>query len=71
MLSPGSPFSIEWQGRGLGSGLLKDAMLPHLQAADIAGIVRCASTPRTNPPGDSTNISASSRPRPTRFISFF
>jgi GNAT superfamily N-acetyltransferase len=27
-----------WQGKGLGSGLLKDAMLRTLQAADIAGI---------------------------------
>jgi GNAT superfamily N-acetyltransferase len=27
-----------WQGRGLGSGMLKDAMRRTLQAADIAGI---------------------------------
>ena len=27
-----------WQGRGLGAGLLKDAMLRTVQAADIAGI---------------------------------
>jgi GNAT superfamily N-acetyltransferase len=27
-----------WQGRGVGSGLLKDAMLRTLQAAEIAGI---------------------------------
>jgi GNAT superfamily N-acetyltransferase len=27
-----------WQGEGFGSGLLKDAMLRTLQAADIAGI---------------------------------
>ncbi|OFW09294.1 MAG: GNAT family N-acetyltransferase [Acidobacteria bacterium RIFCSPLOWO2_02_FULL_67_36] len=27
-----------WHGRGLGAGLLKDAMLRTLQAADIAGI---------------------------------
>ena len=27
-----------WQGKGLGSGLLKDAMLRTLQAADMAGI---------------------------------
>jgi GNAT superfamily N-acetyltransferase len=27
-----------WQGKGLGSALLKDAMLRTLQAADIAGI---------------------------------
>jgi GNAT superfamily N-acetyltransferase len=31
-------ISIPWQGKGLGSGLLKDAMLRTLQAADIAGI---------------------------------
>ncbi len=30
--------STAWQGRGLGSGLLKDAMRRTLQAADIAGI---------------------------------
>jgi predicted N-acetyltransferase YhbS len=33
-LAVGSP----WQGRGIGAGLLKDAMLRALQAADIAGI---------------------------------
>jgi GNAT superfamily N-acetyltransferase len=30
--------SVTWQRKGLGSGLLKDAMLRTLQAADIAGI---------------------------------
>jgi predicted N-acetyltransferase YhbS len=30
--------SSAWQGRGLGAGLLKDAMRRSLQAADIAGI---------------------------------
>lgn len=30
--------SVNWQGRGLGLGLVKDAMLRTLQAADIAGI---------------------------------
>ena len=30
--------STNWQGKGLGAGLLKDAMLRTLQAADIAGI---------------------------------
>ena len=30
--------SVTWQGRGLGPGLLKDAMLRTLQASDIAGI---------------------------------
>jgi predicted N-acetyltransferase YhbS len=30
--------SIDWQGCGLGAGLLKDAMQRTLQAADIAGI---------------------------------
>ena len=31
-------ISAAWQGRGLGSGLLKDAMQRTLQAAEIAGI---------------------------------
>lgn len=31
-------ISTAWQGKGLGSGLLKDAMLRTLQAAEIAGI---------------------------------
>jgi GNAT superfamily N-acetyltransferase len=30
--------ATSWQGKGLGGGLLKDAMLRTLQAADIAGI---------------------------------
>lgn len=30
--------STDWQGKGLGSGLLKDATLRTLQAAEIAGI---------------------------------
>jgi GNAT superfamily N-acetyltransferase len=30
--------AIAWQGKGLGAGLLKDAMLRTLQAAEIAGI---------------------------------
>ena len=30
--------SVDWQGKGLGAGLLKDAMLRTLNAADIAGI---------------------------------
>ena len=30
--------ATNWQGKGLGSGLLKDSMLRTLQAADIAGI---------------------------------
>ena len=30
--------ATNWQGKGLGSGLLKDAMLRTVQAADIAGI---------------------------------
>lgn len=29
---------LDWQGKGIGSGLLKDAMLRTLQAAAIAGI---------------------------------
>jgi GNAT superfamily N-acetyltransferase len=31
-------IATSWQGKGLGSGLLKDAMLRTLRAADIAGI---------------------------------
>ncbi len=31
-------IATHWQGKGLGSGLLKDAMLRTLQAAEIAGI---------------------------------
>ncbi|MCC6391006.1 MAG: GNAT family N-acetyltransferase [Bryobacterales bacterium] len=31
-------IATAWQGKGLGSGLLKDAMLRTLAAADIAGI---------------------------------
>ncbi len=30
--------AVSWQGKGLGSGLLKDAMLRTVQAAEIAGI---------------------------------
>jgi predicted N-acetyltransferase YhbS len=30
--------ATSWQAKGIGSGLLKDAMLRTLQAADIAGI---------------------------------
>jgi GNAT superfamily N-acetyltransferase len=30
--------ATSWQGKGIGSGLLKDAMFRTLQAADIAGI---------------------------------
>lgn len=30
--------ATDWQGKGIGSGLLKDAMLRTLKAADIAGI---------------------------------
>jgi GNAT superfamily N-acetyltransferase len=31
-------IAVAWQGKGLGSGLLKDAMLRTLAAAEIAGI---------------------------------
>ena len=31
-------IAVDWQGKGLGSGLLKDAMQRTVQAADIAGI---------------------------------
>jgi GNAT superfamily N-acetyltransferase len=30
--------ALSWQGKGIGAGLLKDAMLRTVQAADIAGI---------------------------------
>jgi predicted N-acetyltransferase YhbS len=30
--------AANWQGKGLGAGLLKDAMVRTVQAADIAGI---------------------------------
>lgn len=30
--------SAEWQAKGIGAGLLRDAILRNLQAADIAGI---------------------------------
>lgn len=30
--------AVSWQGKGLGAGLLKDAMMRTLHAADIAGI---------------------------------
>ncbi len=38
MLLARMAVSSAWQGRGLGAGLLKDAMRRTLQAADIAGI---------------------------------
>ena len=31
-------IAVAWQGKGLGAGLLKDAMLRTVQAAEIAGI---------------------------------
>lgn len=30
--------SVKWQGKGIGAGLLRDAILRTLQAADIAGV---------------------------------
>jgi GNAT superfamily N-acetyltransferase len=38
MLLARRAVSVEWQGKGLGAGLMKDAMRRALQAADIAGI---------------------------------
>jgi len=56
-----------WQGKGLGAGLLKDAMLRTLQAAEIAGIrafaVQCLRMMR---PGVFTNGSDWSLPRRIR-----
>ena len=54
------------QGQGIGAGLLKDAMLRTLQAADIAGIRAWRSTPRTKTPAGSMSISDSSRRQLTR-----
>ena len=31
-------IAVDWQGKGIGSGLLKDAMMRTVQAAEIAGI---------------------------------
>jgi len=38
MLMARLAVSLDWQGRGVGAGLLRDAILRSLQAADIAGI---------------------------------
>ena len=38
MLLARPAVATRWHGKGLGAGLLKDAMLRTLQAADIAGI---------------------------------
>ena len=38
MLLARQAVSTAWQGKGIGAGLLKDAMMRTLQAADIAGI---------------------------------
>lgn len=38
MLLARMAVSVDWQGQGVGKGLLKDAMQRTLQAADIAGI---------------------------------
>jgi GNAT superfamily N-acetyltransferase len=38
MLLARMAIAVSWQGKGLGAGLLKDAMLHTLQAAEIAGI---------------------------------
>ena len=59
----------DWQGRGVGAGLLRDALERTMNAADIAGIrARSRSTPRTSPPQPSISISASSRRRRMRAI---
>ncbi|MDX2055122.1 MAG: GNAT family N-acetyltransferase [Polyangiaceae bacterium] len=38
MLLARMAVSVDWQGKGIGAGLLKDAIRRTLQAADIAGI---------------------------------
>ena len=59
----------DWQGRGVGAGLLRDALERTMNAADIAGIrARSRSTPRMRPRRLSISISASSLRRRTRGI---
>ena len=60
--------ATEWQSKGLGQGLLKDAMLRTLQAADIAGIRAFAVHAKDEKPEPSTNTSTLSPPQPTPFI---
>lgn len=38
MLMARLDVSVNWQGKGLGAGLLKDAMVRTLRAAEVAGI---------------------------------
>ena len=62
--------SKSWQGRGLGSGLLNDAMLRTLHAAEIAGIRAFAVQLKMMTPRRSTSASISSLRRPIRIICF-
>src|ERR1019366_7112264 len=61
-------IASSWQGKGLGSGLLKDAMLRTLQAADIAGIRALGFMQRATQPSPSTRASTLSRRRATPTI---
>ena len=54
--------STHWQGRGLGAGLLKDAMRARSRRPTSPESEPSPSTPRTKPPGRSTSISVSPVP---------
>jgi GNAT superfamily N-acetyltransferase len=59
------------QNGGLGSALLKDALVRVLGVADEIGSARCLYTRGTKRQGASTGASASSRHRPTAFTYCF
>jgi GNAT superfamily N-acetyltransferase len=56
-----------WQRKGVGAGLLKDAMRRTLQAADIAGIRAFAVHAKDEGAPPTTDSSVSSPPQATRF----
>jgi len=62
--------SARWQGMGLGSGLLKDAMLPRYKPPRSPVFGRSPFTPRTMAPRGSTSASTSSLRPPIRIICF-
>ena len=59
-------IATSWQGKGLGSGLLKDAMLRTLQAADIAEIRAMAVHARMTTRARSTSVPVLCPLRPIR-----
>jgi hypothetical protein len=61
-------IATSWLGKGLGAGLLKDAMQRTLQAADIAGIGALAVHAKDDAATSFTNISASVRCRAIQII---